>query len=257
MKKNKLILSIVFFIIILFICYIYYSNNKIDTTFITIESNKIDKNIRIAHLSDLHGKRFDKKIHDIIDKEKPDLIVFTGDLIDSYDEIYYEKSVNLLEELANKYPLYYIRGNHEYKLDRYNYLMTLLNEIEGEFYFLNGRYENIIVNENDISIIGLDTSYSDLNLFINEKSYKIILHHYPEHFDDYNIYDVDLILSGHAHGGQFNFPFIGGVFAPGQGLNPDYYKGIHTKNNTNLIVSRGLGNSLFPSYLYIIQKLLL
>ena len=80
---------------------------------------------------------------------------------------------------------------------------------------------------------------------LSEK-YFILLSHRPETFEAYVMEDIDLVLSGHAHGGQFRLPFRGGVVAPNHGLFPKYDAGIYTKNNTTMIVSRGVGNSIIP-----------
>ena len=104
----------------------------------------------------------------------------------------------------------------------------------------------------------LDTSFTEpeskeahtgeqLNKLVKENDkFKILLSHRPELFDTYSESDVDLVFSGHAHGGQFRIPFIGGVVAPEQGLFPKLTAGIHTKNDTSMIISRGLGNSIIP-----------
>ena len=76
--------------------------------------------------------------------------------------------------------------------------------------------------------------------------FTILLSHRPELFDTYTDHDVDLVLSGHAHGGQFRLPFIGGMVAPNQGLFPEYDAGIYTEGNTSMLVSRGVGNSILP-----------
>ena len=80
----------------------------------------------------------------------------------------------------------------------------------------------------------------------SENSYTILLSHRPELFKIYVENDIDLVLSGHAHGGQFRLPFVDGLYAPNQGLFPEYDSGLYTEENTNMIVSRGIGNSLFP-----------
>ena len=79
-----------------------------------------------------------------------------------------------------------------------------------------------------------------------ENSYTILLSHRPELFESYVHCNIDLVLSGHAHGGQFRLPFIGGLIAPNQGLFPQYDAGLYTSGSTNMIVSRGLGNSIIP-----------
>jgi predicted MPP superfamily phosphohydrolase len=85
-----------------------------------------------------------------------------------------------------------------------------------------------------------------LDELISEEEFTLLLSHRPEMFDTYVEKDVDLVFSGHAHGGQFRIPFVGGVFAPNQGLFPKYDSGIYSEGNTTMVVSRGIGNSAFP-----------
>ena len=84
------------------------------------------------------------------------------------------------------------------------------------------------------------------SLSLDNGSYTLLLAHRPEFFEIYKEFNIDLVFSGHAHGGQIRLPFIGGILAPGQGLFPKYDGGLYTESNTNMIVSRGLGNSIFP-----------
>jgi len=81
---------------------------------------------------------------------------------------------------------------------------------------------------------------------VEKTDFQILLSHRPELLSVYSQYDIDVVFTGHAHGGQIRIPFIGGVFAPHQGFFPKYTSGIHTQNNTTMIISRGLGNSTFP-----------
>jgi predicted MPP superfamily phosphohydrolase len=84
------------------------------------------------------------------------------------------------------------------------------------------------------------------NLMHEEDKYSILLSHRPELFHIYVDNNIDLVLSGHAHGGQFRIPFIGGIVAPNQGLFPKYDAGLFGEKETNMIVSRGIGNSIIP-----------
>ncbi|MBF8983418.1 metallophosphoesterase [Lutibacter sp. B2] len=241
-------------VIIIFICfYLYVSNNWIQNTRYNISSDKIDKSIRIVHLSDLHGKQFGKGNRRLIKnimKEEPEIIVFTGDLIDAYRNTNIKESVQFLEQLSHFAPVYYIRGNHEYNTSRYQELMNYLNEVQGDLYILDGGYQNIKLKGNNFSILGLDRSKKGvMDNFLSEKGYKIILNHYSENFsenDNLSRLNVDLVLTGHAHGGQWRLPIVGGVYSPGQGFNPKYYQGINEDNGSIQVISRGLGNSIFP-----------
>ena len=89
----------------------------------------------------------------------------------------------------------------------------------------------------------LKTKLGDLEL---KEGFRILLSHRPELFDAYTSTNMDLVLSGHAHGGQFRVPFIGGIVAPDQGLLPKYDAGVFTENGTTMVVSRGVGNSIIP-----------
>ena len=83
-------------------------------------------------------------------------------------------------------------------------------------------------------------------LHTEQDRFTILLSHRPELFETYVDHDLDLVLSGHAHGGQFRLPFVGGLVAPNQGFFPEYDAGLYSMNHTNMIVSRGIGNSILP-----------
>ena len=99
-----------------------------------------------------------------------------------------------------------------------------------------------VVYEDDNNKINYELTISDYD----KNKYSILLSHRPELFETYVDNNINLVFTGHAHGGQIRIPFIGGIIAPNQGLFPKYTSGIFTKNETNMIVSRGIGNSLFP-----------
>ncbi|NLL06257.1 MAG: metallophosphoesterase [Clostridiaceae bacterium] len=178
-------------------------------------------------------------------------MVFTGDLVDKKTEDV-TNSVNTLVELNKWAQVYYIPGNHEYRCEKVELIFRMLEEENVEV--LNLKTQAGIVKEVGIDIIGIDemvNSVESINKKMTEfekiNSFKIVLSHFPENFPRYySSYDVDLVLSGHAHGGQFNIPLLGGLYAPGQGFFPEYYKGIYLENGVNLVVSRGLGNSVIP-----------
>lgn len=240
-------------IIFLLIIFFYYEDFKIKITRYNLESKKIKDDYKIIQISDFHNRKnkwFHNQLIKIINKEKPNIIVITGDLIDIDDCTYAEK---LLERIHNIVPIYFVPGNHECIFGGYPDLLNILDK-----YNVNVITNKCISLDNNIDIYGIkDPSFgipnddkesidSYLNKFnINTKKYSILLSHRPELFDIYTKYKFDLVFTGHAHGGQVIVPLIGPLFSPHQGVLPKYARGLHKKNNTNMIVSRGLGNSLY------------
>ena len=248
------------------ISFFYYQNNVIVTTEYSYSSKKIPENFngfKIVQLSDLHGKSFGKNQKHLINKvkiAKPNLIVFTGDLIDAinYNE---ENSLLLMGKLVQIAPVYYVTGNHEWKSGKYNSLEAELKKTG--VHVMRNAYKEIVNGKDKIFLLGIDDPtnkdrlyseqlitekrISNLNKEINNGSdIKILLSHRPELLSSYSKYNINLAFTGHAHGGQFRIPFAGGLIAPNQGFFPKYTSGEYTKNNTTMIVNRGLGNSIIP-----------
>ena len=258
---KKLKLMLVTFIEVIIVGGFLYSQNKwIFTEQITIHSSQLQQNFnefKIVHLSDLHGQSFGKNQHHLVTKIntfKPDIIAITGDLFDSsYDD---EVSFTLIEQLKH-YPIYFVTGNHEAWINHYNKLEQRLLELG--VHILRNESISLEINNQTIALIGIDDPEFGVSVDNNltktlkttaTDSYKILLSHRPEAFETYVTSGVNLVLSGHAHGGQFRFPFIGGLVAPDQGFFPEFEEGIHTKNQTTMIISRGLGNSIIPQRLF-------
>lgn len=252
----------------------YYQNNKIVITNLKVKA-KVNKSLRIAQISDLHSKEFGKNnntLYKVIIEQEPDIIVATGDLIDSNMKRINE-IIEFCSRLNKRVPVYYILGNNEMRCSRVNEIVEKLKQ--KNINVLENEISKIKIKGNIINILGLaekrvdkgEMFYSKVNsryeienvdsLFRkleNLIGIKIVLSHYPENYEyvgdySYSKYNFDIMFSGHAHGGQFILPGLGGVFAPGQGLFPKYYKGIYGKKN-KLVVSRGLGNSGFPLRLF-------
>ncbi len=243
---------IILLLVLFFGGFIYIDNHTLSVTHITLETEKIEEQIKIVHLSDLHNDTFGKDNQRLIEKVKdqnPDIIVFTGDLVTRSDTKY-DTMVETLSGLGQIKPVYYVAGNHEHD---FIYESALYAELKRQgIKVLNNETDRITVKNTTLSIQGLDLFEMEqgkaekiLTSFEKEPYYKLVLSHYPENFDDlYSNYTVDLVMSGHAHGGQIILPFFGGVYSPGQGLHPKYYGGLYKKNSVNMVVSRGLGNSL-------------
>ena len=232
----------------------------------------------IAQLSDVHSIRSERQADRIVEQVEglaPDLIVLTGDLVDSgyYSRTYgtdgEKLTLGLLARLTAIAPVYYVYGNHE--------LVLLDDPVHNRFRMdvealgvtlLNNETETIRRGGESISIVGIqdpatlykDMTYAGLSGSRNKtqamldnvvdglraEDFVLLLAHRPEFFDLYVESKADVILSGHAHGGQARIPVVGGLYAPGQGAFPAYDAGLYQADGTSMIVSRGLGDSKFP-----------
>lgn len=265
LSKKAMALIVTAVLLTALVILIIIGNNNIGTTEITIENSKIPKEFdgyKIAQVSDLHNAEFGKEnqnLIDVLNKEKPNVIVITGDMLDSRRPGY-EHNLSFAKKAVEIAPCYFVPGNHEAQSNQYPELKEgLINAgvniiedgkevIRSNGYKINlyGICDPLIKNKN-FSGDSKTVTKKRLNEFdFNENEFNILLSHRPENFEIYTEYDIDLVLSGHAHGGQFRIPFIGGIYAPNQGLFPEYDSGLYTKNGTNMIVSRGLGKSIVP-----------
>ena len=243
--------------------YLWWGNNSLTVSRYEISNPKIPSGFggfRILQLSDVHNKDFGGRLSEKVKSLSPDIIVITGDLIDSRrtDISVAEKLIGELTPIA---PVYYITGNHESRIEEYSVLREALekNGIE----ILGGKTVDIEKNGEKITLTGINDATFFGSGKLNEKvvifarelkelaenkgsGFGILLSHRPELVDIYADCGFDLALTGHAHGVQIRLPLIGGIFAPNQGFFPEYDAGKYEKNGTSMIVSRGLGNSLFP-----------
>lgn len=244
---------------------IFTNNKKLKQSNISLSFNNLPAsfdNFRIAQISDIHCDKVgfsDLSFINKIKKFSPDIIIITGDILDSYKNDT-DVAYNILCQLAIISPCYFVSGNHELRLpEEYERLQTILNKLN----ITNLNNTSILLEKNNdvINLVGVE----DYNHFKNEDNlnhrnnfketldelyssthFNILLSHRPEKFPMYVEAKYDLIFSGHAHGGQWRIPFIGGIYSPSQGFFPKYTNGKYIKENSTLIVSRGLGNSSFP-----------
>ena len=195
----------------------------------------------------------------LLSEVEPHVIVLTGDLIDSR-----QTDIEIALDFAGKAvqiaPVYYVSGNHESRVPEYEQLKTGLTDLGVTV--LENQKVQITKDGESITLMGIqDPSFRTDYLFGDAESvsrqaiaslqnesdgFTVLLSHRPELFDLYVDTGVDLVFSGHAHGGQFRLPFVGGLVAPNQGLFPKYDAGIYADGNTNMLVSRGVGNSILP-----------
>ena len=265
MKNKKKLLGIAVVAFLLFTGWILWGNTALMVTELTIKNDKIPSGFsgfRIAQISDLHNAEFGKeneKLLSMLKECEPDIILITGDLIDSR-RTDIETGISFVKKAVLIAPVYYVTGNHEARIEEYEELITGL-EKAGVHVLDNESVE--IENSGDrIALAGMkDPSFVTDYLFgdsqtvaknalaefiSDEDIYTVLLSHRPELFESYVECRADLVFSGHAHGGQFRFPFVGGVVAPNQGLFPKYDAGVYSKEGTYMIVSRGIGNSILP-----------
>ncbi|MGL6106113.1 metallophosphoesterase [Romboutsia sp.] len=243
--------------------FFYWQNNDITVTNIDFENTKIPNNFngyKILQVSDLHNKKFgknQKKLVQLTKEINPDIIVITGDIVDSR-RTNVDVALQYINQAVKIAPTYYVQGNHESRIEEYTKLEEGL--LKAGVKILDNKNEEINIDNQKINLIGME----DLTLVKSDTKRKtfeeilktlksesvsdlnILLSHRPELLYIYARQGIDLVFAGHAHGGQIRLPFTDGLFAPGQGILPKSTSGVHKDKNTEMVVSRGLGNSLFP-----------
>ncbi len=262
MKKVLKVFIIIITLIVLLLLYSRFIGTiGLTTKEYTIKDNNISDDfdgIKIVHFSDLHYKRIitkdriDKLINEI-NLINPDIVIFTGDLIDqdsdiTEDDISYLKET--LSKINAKYGKYSVIGNHDYSID-----IEVLRSIykESNFKLLENSYDIIYgKNNNKLYIGGISTgAFSDtvLNkMSYNEECYKIIILHEPDYTDEIISLNPNLILGGHSHNGQVNIPYLKKYFVPTG--SKKYYNEHYLVNNTNLYISSGIGVSRYNFRLF-------
>ena len=231
--------------------YLYAQNNWLQLSRYALKAD-LEKPMTIVQLSDLHNARFGEaqaRLMDMVRAQSPDAIVITGDLIDDTkgDDA---PALELARGCAAIAPTYFVTGNHE-KLSR-SY-EAFLPELEKTGVInLSGRTVTLengatLTGAQDAGFIGRE-NYAGYVASLAPKAdgYHILLAHRPEFVASYAAAGFDLAICGHAHGGQIRLPFIGGLYAPGQGKLPRYTAGLYDAGDITMLVSRGLGNSVFP-----------
>lgn len=237
--------------------FLYWQNNDIMTTRITYVNNKIPSAFDgyvIVQISDLHNMRFGNDQSVLLQKIKdadPDMIVVTGDLIDNVHTDF-AVAMEFIQGAVKIAPVYYVPGNHEARISNYPELVSLMTSAGVQL--LENKQIDLERNGSSIELLGIidpffapvKTSLDGLD-FTDPSSFKILLSHRPELIKLYASKHIDLVLSGHAHGGQIRIPYLmPGLIAPNQGFFPKYTSGSYKESTTTEIVSRGLGNSTFP-----------
>lgn len=246
---------------------IYISYNSLETEEYTISSDRINSEVKLALISDLHDHTFGEKNEELVQmlkEQEPDLILMAGDIINDISKDSHV-AVELIEQVKDIAPVYYSLGNQEE-----DYIgrgtSDLLNELkDAGAIVLDESYQDIQVNGNAIRLGGMydyafaldgnnttrkknmrPSLYQFLTDFQDTDSYRLMMAHRPDSFifgDAAKTWEIDLVVSGHNHGGQVILPFLGGIYGGDQGWFPKYVDGVHHfKTVKNMIITRGLGS---------------
>lgn len=262
MKRNPIpvFLRIVLLVLIVFVALGLYNGLVIRRY--TVEADAIQAPVCVALISDLHSCRYGEEQRDLLDAlaaQRPDLVVLAGDIFD--DALPDTNTEAFLRGLSGQYPCYYVTGNHEYWAGKAAYLEKMAILDKYQITRLAGELDTISLGGNTINICGVDDpdayliapnregqnipAFKEQVAHVRELSrngnYTILISHRPEFFELYANQGFDLVLCGHAHGGQWRIPLLlNGLYAPHQGLFPQYAGGVFRKGATTMVVSRGL-----------------
>jgi len=237
----------------------------------TVESDEIASPVRIALVTDLHSCQYGGDMAELIDAaaaQNPDVVLLAGDIFDDVKEN--TNTERFLAGIAERYPCYYVTGNHECWGGKYRFdiQMGILEKYcipvlsgEAETLTLNGETIRICgVDDPDVYMVNTDLEKNTQEYiqaqtdkeetFLSQiaavsesagEGYRILLSHRPEYYETYMEYSFDLVLCGHAHGGQWRIPgILNGLYAPHQGIFPKYAGGRYDADGMTMIVSRGL-----------------
>ncbi len=251
------ILSCIVIVFIFFIFYGYLQNFCLKVEYYSIVSAAVSRDVRIVLLADLHGNQFgrdNQKLVQRIHECEPDFICVAGDLTVK-DGKHTARMLSLLERLSDSYEIYYSPGNHEIRMPDYPEYVAKIKAM-GIHYLANEsavRQDGCIMTGLDLPMYWYRNRWRKRNRPLRPKrvrryvkkrpdrGFHILLAHNPEFFDAYAGWGADLTLSGHVHGGIMRLPVLGGVIAPSLRLFPKYDAGEFRLNNSEMIVSRGLG----------------
>lgn len=253
LTKKKLVLFSVLLILLTLFCLFQNKHLTVDEYIFT--SPKVGESadgFKILQISDLHNAAFGKNNSRLLEKmreQQPDIIVITGDIADSsHTDI--DRAVDFCRDAAKLCPCYYITGNHELWLTEEERQQLYSGIAEAGVVFLQ---DETVCPAEGIALTGLgddslyDGTLARLSQAVGEEDLHIVLAHEPQYLEkEYALSSPDLVIAGHAHGGQIRLPFIGGLVAPDQGFFPEYTAGEYKSGDTAMYVSRGLGNSVIP-----------
>lgn len=252
--------------LIAFSRFLYKEDKEIQVTEREFFSEKLPEAFdghRVVHVSDYHNAWFGWRARHLLDKIRHadgDVIMMTGDVIDRRTPDL-RRSKSFIKQLVKIGPVYYVTGNHEAHYKKWKKLKKYIDR--SDMTDLSETSVQVTRDGESINVVGMpdpwflgNETYMDVNfrfesllkhrLEDTSDDFTVLMSHRPELIHIYAKYDLDLVLSGHAHGGQIRLPFVGGLYSPHQGILPRYSEGMHKMYGTTVSVSRGLGNSRFP-----------
>lgn len=260
-RKKKIVVVSIVLIIGYIAVNLWMSSNFLTVNEYKFVTDKVTEEITLVILSDLHEHEFGDGNGDLVKKihaQKPDLILLDGDILnkDSPDS---DIPCELIEKLSALAPVYYALGNHEfmYMDSGHPELIQQLEsagavvleqehvdlEIRGISLRLGGLYDYAFGLNND------DADDEKVRIFLENfqdtESLKVMMAHRPDSFvfgDAASVWNIDLVVSGHDHGGQIIIPFLGGLYGGDQGWFPEYIHGMYEKENMKIFVTSGLGS---------------
>lgn len=258
-KKRRWLIAagVIIFLLLLFIWLMYDSSANLQVSRYEAASEKLPESFdgfTIVQLSDLHGAQFGSDGTALAEKVRelePDMIALTGDFVTDEGDL--DAVRQLVSELSEICPVYFVSGNHEFGSGLAQKVRQIMTDAGVKY--LSNEFVSIDRGENSIILGGVEDplAYADmidppeLARRMNEAdpaAFKVLLGHRNYWMEEYPDLPVDLILSGHAHGGLVRIPGVGGVIGTDRSLFPDYDAGEYDNGAYTLIVSRGLGNSV-------------
>ena len=262
-KAIKILFVTLLVLILACLISVWISYNWLTVSKFTVTSSKITESFRMVLISDLHNHRFDsnnEKLSEKIREQTPDLIIIDGDMLngDSEDD---NVPVELIRSLSEIAPIYYSFGNHEYYYIEAGHDELQKDLEEAGAVVLNYQSVDVTVKGNKIRLGGLyeygfettmqteaenEKVISYLEEYVDTERYLVMCAHRPESFycwDYADTWGIDLVLSGHLHGGQVIIPGVGGLYNSLNGFWPEYDYGQYKLGNSDMIITRGLGSN--------------
>lgn len=248
--KKKILIVVVIVLLLILIC-----DMRLKTVTYIIETDKLNNPVKVALITDLHSDWYGKEqktLINAVNEEKPDVVLLGGDIFD--DEKSYDNAEIAIRQLSQQYPCYYVTGNHEYWSEDIDTILDIVRKYD--ITILSSECDTIEINGEMINICGVDDpdvvayvkgakgmmeQLNEVRKLADADTYTILLSHRPEWIETYKSYRFDLMLCGHAHGGQWRVPgILNGLYAPHQGMFPEYAGGRYDYEYGTAIVSRGL-----------------